>query len=218
MFKRMVILVLGLLVIQGCGTFGKPWERAEDKKKGARYIPIELWTGEAWNGKRKMAMGPAHFIFGSRDHKMIKGPFKWRHPKTGQDLKVYERINETTKGTKRQLFTINPGASGLAKVYDMRPNWKERHQSDNAVLFPLGWWKKGERREFVFDEYVDGEIKRRKATIRMRRLSFTYKEVKHAMKYDWILKDDQGNIIYHERFIYGPERSLMYYRNRLKKK
>lgn len=217
MLKRMIYLLLALLLLNGCATTGKPWERAENKRAGKRYIPIELWTGEAWTGEREMAMNPAHFIFGKRRHKSIKGPVQWRHPITGQDLTVYERINKTTKGIKRQLFTVNPDSTGLAKVYDNRPNMMERFQTDNAVLFPLGLWRKGERREYEFYEFVNGKKAYRKATIRMRRLSFTYKEVKHAMKYDWILTDEKGQILFHERFIYAPGKSLMYYKDRLKR-
>lgn len=218
MFKRMMYLFVALLLINGCATTRIQWERAENKKEGKRYIPVELWTGEAWNGERNMAMNPARFVFGSRRHKSVKGPVQWRHPVTGQDLMVYERINRTTKGTKRQLFTVNPDFTGLAKVYDNRPDSEERHQSDNAVLFPLGWWRKGEQREYEFYEYANGEKKLRRAAIRMRRLSFTYKGVKHAMKYDWILRDEQGQILFHERFIYAPEKSLMYFKDRIKRK
>ena len=106
----------------------------------------------------------------------------------------------------------------IAIVFDSRTGKKSRYQSDDAVLFPLGWWKKGEKRNYVFHEYANGKKVRRHVTIRMRRLSFTYKGVKHAMKFDWIMKDDRGKTIFHERFIYGPGKSLMYYKNRLKKK
>lgn len=218
MVKRVILWIIGLLLLMGCATIGKPWEMAEDKKNGTRFIPIELWSGQKWNGKENLDMRRVNFRFGSRNHKSIQGPMTWNHPVTGQGLKVYERINETSNGTKRQLFTINPDGTGLAKVYDRRPNQNDRYQSDNAALFPLGLWKKGERRHYVFDEFVDGKKLRRKVTLRMRRLSFTYKGVKHAMKYDWLMTDDKGKLIFHERFIYAPEKSLMYFKNRLKKK
>lgn len=218
MVNRILMILAGLLLVLSCATLSKHWERAEDKQSGTRFIPIELWSGEKWNGKTDLETLPANFRFGKRNHKIIKGPRRWHHPVTGQDLNVYERINETKKGTKRQLFTLNPDGTGLAKVFDSRPQRKTFYQSDNAVLFPLGLWRKGEQREYIFDEYMDGQKSWRKATIRMRRLSFTYKGVKHAMKYDWILKDAKGKIIYHERFIYAPQKSLMYYKDRLKKK
>ncbi len=216
MLKRISLIIIALILTTSCATLQSPWQGAENKKSGVRFIPIELWTGEEWDGNMNLEMKPAHFKFGKRNHKLIKGPVQWRHPITGSNLMVYERINETIEGTKRQLFTLNSEKTGLAKVYDKRPGRKVRFQSDNAVLFPLGWWKKGERREYHFVEYVNGKKTKRKATIRMRRLSFTYKDVKHAMKFDWILTDLSGKVIFHERFIYGPGKSLMYFKNRLK--
>lgn len=218
MKNRIIALLAVSLLVTGCAASGKVWDRAEKRKQGARFIPIELWTGENWDGDRSLNMDPANSRFGSRRHKSITGPIQWRHPKSGKDMIVYERINETTKGTKRQLFTVNPGATGLAKVFDSRPGGKTRYQSPNAVLFPLGWWKKGERREYVYTEHVDGKKYTRKATLRMRRLSFKYKGIEHAMKYDWIMVDAQGSLIYHERFIYAPGKGLIYFKNRLKKK
>jgi len=218
MINRIIGLLVVCLLIVGCATPGKVWERAVDKKNGSRFIPIELWTGEKWNGEMDLVMGPANRRFGSRNHKTITGPIEWRNPKSGNLMMVYERINETTKGTKRQLFTINPDTTGLAKVFDSRPEKKTRYQSHNAVLFPLGWWKKGERREYIYKEYMGGTQKVRKATLRMRRLDFTYKGMEHAMKYDWIMVDTKGKVVYHERFIYAPDKGLVYYKNRLKKK
>ena len=218
MTKRVIAILAVSLLVAGCAASGKVWDRAENKKKGARFIPIELWTGEKWDGNMALQMKPSNVRFGRRNHKTISGPIKWRHPKSGKEIMVYERINETTKGTKRQLYTINPDATGLAKVFDSRPDKKTRYQSHNAVLFPLGWWKKGERREYVYTEHADGKKYVRKATLRMRRLSFTYKGMEHAMKYDWIMVDAQGRVIYHERFIYAPGNGLVYFKSRLKKK
>ncbi len=218
MSKRIIAILVLSLMVAGCAATGRVWDRAENKKQGARFIPIELWTGEKWDGSMELQMKQTNRRFGSRKHKTITGPIEWRHPKSGKVTMVYERINETTKGTKRQLFTLNPDATGLAKVFDSRPGRETRYQSHNAVLFPLGWWKKGERREYVYTEYSGGKKYVRKATVRMRRLSFTYKGIKHAMKYDWILVDMHGNVIYHERFIYAPGKGLIYFKDRLKKK
>lgn len=217
MVKRISLFIVVCLLMAGCAIAGWEWGMAINNKAGTRFIPIELWTGGEWDGNRELRMPLTETRFGSRNHKSIKGPVKWRHPKSGKDMMVYERINETTKGTKRQLFAVNPDASGLAKVFDSRPGRTPRYQSHNAVLFPLGLWRKGERREYVYTEFIDGKKYVRKATLRMRRLSFTYKGIQYAMKYDWIMVDAQGRVIYHERFIYAPGKGLMYYKNRLKK-
>ncbi len=216
MLKNSFLAILIFLFLQSCAVVQKPWIEAENQKAGTRFIPVELWTGERWNGAHELTMWPADFTFGKRNHKRISGPFTWLHPVTNEELNAYQRVNETKKGTKKHLFTINPDRTGLAKIYDNRPVVGERLQSVNAVLFPLGWWKKGERRNFPFFEYVDGRKIERTATIRIRRLSFTYKGIEHALKYDWILKDTTGKILFHERFIFAPEKSLVYFKNRLK--
>lgn len=218
MNRRLLALILiGLMLTLGCASSRQAWKTAVDKSTGTRFIPVELWTGESWSGEQVVKMTPADFTFGKRRHKTIKGPIQWTHPKTGEMLWVYERINETTKGTKRQLFTINPDRTGLAKVYDERPGEATRYFTSNAVLFPLGSWEKGEKRFFTFNEFVAGKKVKRTAMIYMRRLSFSYKKVKYATKYDWIFKDGRGRVLFHERFIYGPGQGLMYYKNRLKK-
>lgn len=216
MKNRIALLLLVILVSAvGCTTNPLAWQFSVDRQAGTRFIPIELWSGDTWAGERTITPTKADFTFGRRNHKTISGPFQWKHPITGETLWVYERINETTRGTKRQLFTINPDGTGLAKVYDSRPDMPTRYFSTNAVLFPLGRWGKGEKRWFAFKEYVAGNTYDRRAMVYMRRLSFTYKETTYALKYDWIMKDVNQNILFHERFIYGPGKSLMYFKNRL---
>ncbi|MDJ0803963.1 MAG: hypothetical protein QNI97_13895 [Desulfobacterales bacterium] len=217
--KKCLILpmLIILLLFSGCATNQKAWENAIDKQTRSRFIPIELWSGSSWSGEKTLRLEPVDFTFGRRNHKTIRGPFQWTHPKTGEALWVYERINRTKKGDKRQLFTVNPEGTGLAKVFDERPGSPTRYFSTNAVIFPLGNWIIGEKRYFDFDEYTAGKTFKRTVLIHLRRQSFTYKEVKYAMKYDWIMTDDQGQRLFHERFIYGPGESLMYFRNRMPK-
>lgn len=218
MKKSYLLLAAVVLLVQGCAAWSRPWASAEDKTDKSRFIPLELWSGESWEGNQDLMARSASTVFGKRSHKSINGPMQWRHPITGKTLQVYERINKTTKGIKRQLFTINPDGTGLAKVFDDRPGQSTRLFSENAVMFPLGRWKRGEKRTFEFTEYVDGKKFKRTALVFIRRLSFTYKRTKYALKYDWISTDDKNGVLFHERYIYGPGKSLIYYKNRLKKK
>ena len=213
--KRIFILciIVGGFSLTGCGTLISPW--TVNKLSNSRYIPVEMWTGAAWSGEEQLAMKPVRTIFGSRSHKSITGPKAWTHPISGETLQVYERVNKTTKGIKRQLFTISKDGRGLAKVYDERPNAPTRIFSTQAVIFPVGRWQRGEKKIFQFKEYVGGKTIGRKATIHIRRLSFTYKDVSFAVKYDYLMHDEKGRLVFHERFIYGPGKSLMYYKNRL---
>jgi len=215
-YRIVLLMLVGLFSAVGCTTHRMAWQDSVNRQAGTRFIPLALWSGGTWTGEQNVIPKPADFTFGKRNHKHIEGPFQWNHPISGETLWVYERINETTRGTKRQLFTVNPEGTGLAKVFDERPGQPTRYFSTNAVLFPLGRWGKGEKRWFRFQEYVDGKTYERTAMVYMRRLNFTYKKVDYAMKYDWIMEDAEQNILFHERFIYGPGQSLMYFKNRLK--
>ena len=212
-FIRWMSVVVGAVVLQGCTTLFNPW--IVSKYALDRYIPVEMWTGETWSGEDRIVMAPVKATFGSRGQRSINGPFAWTHPVTGEQMQVYERINRTAAGTKRQLFTVNPEQTGLAKVYDERPGMKTRYFSTNAVLFPLGNWRRSEKKDFIFDEYVDGKPVRRTATLHIRRLSFNYKGVPYAIKFDYLMHDDSGALVFHERFIYGPGKRLMYFKDRM---
>ncbi len=216
MNRRLLLWILVTLVTAaGCASRQVAWEHSVSSSGGERFIPIELWSGSRWDGYQSIQQTNADFTFGERSHKTIRGPMQWKHPKTGETLSVYERINRTTKGIKRQLFTVNPDGTGLAKVYDERPGAPIRYFTTNAVLFPLGTWKKGEKRYFDFEEFVDGQWQKRRAMVYIRRLNFTYKKVQNSLKYDWISEDETGRMVFHERFIYGPREGLMYFKNRM---
>lgn len=209
-------MTIALLLSAGCASTQQTWKGSIDRQTKSRFIPIELWSGRAWTGGETLALRTTDVTFGKRNHKRIRGPYQWKHPMTGETLSVFERTNNTTKGLKRQLFTVNPDGTGLAKVFDERPGQKRRYFSSNAVLFPLGVWKKGEKRVFEYYEFVEGKRSKRFATIHIRRLYYEYKKTKYALKYDYIAEDTQGNVLYHENFIYGPGKGLMRFRNRLK--
>ena len=64
-----------------------------DSHTGARFIPVELWTGAEWDGAHVIKMSKAELSFGNRGAKEISGPFEWTRPATGEKLLVYERTN-----------------------------------------------------------------------------------------------------------------------------
>ncbi|MGD8252188.1 MAG: hypothetical protein PVF20_07730, partial [Desulfobacterales bacterium] len=121
--KRLTTIpvLIALVLLAGCATNQMAWKASVDQTAKTRFIPVELWSGSRWQGEQSIQLTPADFTFGRRSHKTIKGPFQWTHPKTGEAIWVYERLNRTTKGNKRQLFTVNPDGTGLAKVFDERP-------------------------------------------------------------------------------------------------
>src|SRR3954469_20395203 len=72
-----------------------------------RYIPVELWSGAEWDEKPELKMPKVDGNYRHRDGYQIKGPIAYKHPVTGEEFQVYERLYYERRGTKRQLFTIN---------------------------------------------------------------------------------------------------------------
>jgi len=62
------------------------WDDSFDAVKQERFIPVELWTGEPWDGAKELNASRADTRFGDRSNKQIKGPTQWKHPVTGETL------------------------------------------------------------------------------------------------------------------------------------
>src|SRR6185295_5952376 len=105
---------------------------AQAQDPQTRFIPVELWTGAAWDGREELRMGPANFSFGERSRKGISGPVPWTRPGAKEPMLVYERSNRG----KKQLFALSSRGDGLGRVYD------SRYPRDcvDEVKFPLGRW------------------------------------------------------------------------------
>jgi hypothetical protein len=114
----------------------KAWEGSTNPETKERYIPVELWAGAEWDGKRELNMPRVDATYVHRSRYQIKGPTEWKHPVTGQTFTVYERINPGRDGVKLQRFTINQDQSGLGRVYDARPGLGTRMFS-GGLKFPL---------------------------------------------------------------------------------
>ena len=113
-----MLLVTG--VAPAAAADQSPWDSAIDPVTQAPFIPVELWTGENWDGKKQLTMSSAETRFGDRLNKDIKGPMEWKHPMTGETLVVYERTNQERDGVQLQLFAMNEEKTGLGRVYDSR--------------------------------------------------------------------------------------------------
>mgnify|MGYP000112021010 CR=1 FL=1 len=174
-----------------------------------RVIGLDLWTGDvAIAGVTLPQVRAAH---GSRT---ITGPQAWTHPKTGQALQVYERRNPETDGVKIQYFVRRPDGQALGRVFDSRPGRADRHFVNDA-FFPLGTWARGESRTFQAIEYTEAGPQTRLITIKIRRLDFTFRDVPHSLRYDWIMTDTNGGVIYNERYVYSPGVGFAAFDNRL---
>ncbi len=175
-----------------------PWAASYDAASRTRFIPVELWTGAEWSGKRELRLERANLVFGKKSEKRITGPVAWTRPGTGEVLQVYERVNRG----KKQLFALSSRDDGLGRVYDSR---YERDCVDE-VKFPLGLWKEGEKR--VFEVSCNGGSTRRKIELTIERLDFVHEGVPHSLQFHWVVDGGKGRGT-NMRYIYSPGKGLV---------
>jgi len=202
-----LVAAAGLLTLLS-GCFG-----AHNTASDGRYIPIELWAGAEWDGQPVNTWPRLDAVTGKNSNRTVKGPIAWSHPQTGAPLKVYERTKQRQSGAKRQLFTINGNGAVLGRVFDSRPGAEDRTFVDDA-FFPIGQWHRGEERSFRLTEFTAAGAVEQIATIKIRRLDFTYRDVPHSLKYDWMLHDEGGRLLFHENYVYSPGKGLVRFRDR----
>jgi len=207
--KTRLLVLLSLTLIAGCA--GLPSNQTTDQ----RFISIELWAGAKWDGPEELVLSRLDVASGNKNKRHISGPTAWRHPNTGENTLVYERTNKKKDGLKRQLFALNEAGTSLGRVYDSRPGSKDRFFK-NEAMFPLGNWRRGEERTFEYLEFLQTGPVKRVATIKIRRLDYVYKGIPHSLKYDRIQRDENGEVMFHERFIYSPGKSLVRFIDRMK--
>jgi len=200
--SRLIVVVPLVALLGACAA---PSREAE-----TRDIGLDLWSGEP--AAAGVALPQVEAVHGTRS---IAGPRAWTHDKTGQTVMVYERRNDEVEGAKVQLFERRPDGQALGRVFDSRPGRADRYFANDA-FFPLGAWSRGESRDFQAIEYTEEGPQTRLITIKIRRLDFTFRDVPHSLRYDWIMKDANGNVIYNERYVYSPGVGFAAFDNRLK--
>lgn len=199
--------LIASVALSACATTATgPYSRAVNE----RFIPIELWAGAPFTQVKQTRLVSVNVVSGERNNRLIKGPKQWRHPHSGESLSVYERINHKRDGDKRQLFALNGNGTALGRVYDARLGAERLFEGE--AMFPIGHWRRGEQRDFDYVEYTGAGRVPRIATIKIKQLDFAYKGTPHSLEYDWILRDDKGQILFHENYIYSPGKSLVRFR------
>ena len=189
----------------------KAWERSTNPETKERYIPVELWAGTDWDGKRELKMPKvdATYTHPPRTQYQIKGPVEWTQPGTSQTFLVYERINPGRDGVKLQRFTINQEQSGLGRVYDVRPALGMRIYS-GGLKFPVGYWQEGETRKFVYKDYERTKTSDRAETITIKRIDFTFQDNSHCLEFYWTATDGSGGRVYdRQTYIYCAGKSMV---------
>lgn len=177
-----------------------------------RTISLATWSGDT-RADVSQAWPKIDVTNGSRT---IRGPMDWRHPATGQTIKVYERRNREKDGSEKiQLFTIRPDGAALARVFDRRPGQPDRVFVDDA-FFPLGTWRDGEKRTFEMTEYTGKKGTKRRVMLEMKDVNFTYQGHANSTRFDWVQTAMNGETLFHERFTYSPDAGLTKFDDRLR--
>ena len=188
----------------------KAWEGSTNPETKERYIPVELWAGAEWDGKGELKMPR---VDGTYRHStatyQIKGPMEYKHPATGQTFLVYERINPGKDGVKWQLFTINQDQTGLGRLYDGRPG-RDTRVSSGGLKFPLGFWKEGETKSFVYKVYDDSQQSSREETITIKQVDFVFQDNPHCLEFYWTVKEvGRPKFLDRHTYIYCPGKSMV---------
>jgi hypothetical protein len=191
-----IVTLIAIFFLSQPATAGSAWDTAYDND-GRRFIPVQLWTGSEWDGKRELTFPPADLHFGTDNNKRIIGPQKWTHEATGTVHDVYERRNRG----KVQYFALTPRKDGLGRVFDNR---YPRYCPDE-VKFPVGWWKQGEKR--IYDIDCHGGRKRH-IEVTITKLNFRYDGIPHSLEFHWKL--DAGTKRGSNNFYtYSPKQGLV---------
>jgi hypothetical protein len=165
-----IIIVTFLSVsIFGCAQFTTKEEAYREKGENnlikERFIPVELFTGEKWDGKHELILKEVDtsacaslFVRGKErpcNNYYITGPFKTKTNDTkiewaGNEVSYYKRTFSTMRmGKVESYFTINNSKDGLVRIYDKRKQWGARTYDGLGSKFPLGYWKQGEVRTYA---------------------------------------------------------------------
>ena len=189
----------------------KAWEASTNPETKERYIPVELWSGAAWDGNRELKMSKIDAGYRHTESYQIKGPTDWKHPDNGQLHSVYERVTPGRRAgeTKWQLFAINQEQSGLGRVYDARPVLGTRTFS-GGLKFPLGAWRDGETRKFIYKRYEKGKASERVEFITIKQIDFIFRNMPHCLEFYWAETAlDEKKLYDHHTYIYCPEKSMV---------
>ena len=199
--------VLALLSAPAIALDMKVWQESINRETKERYIPVALWAGAEWDGKKELKTPNVEGTYRHRTATyQIKGPIDWKHPKTGQTYVVYETINPGTDGDKWQIFTVNEDQTGLGRLFDGRPGRDTRTYS-GGLKFPLGLWKEGESKWFVYKVWDSRETQRTE-TITIKQNDFAFRGTPHCLEFYWAATDRKTTFDRHT-YIYCPGNSMV---------
>jgi hypothetical protein len=217
-----------------CSQDAAVWKKSIDGKK--RFIPVELWTGTTWDGRKELAMPTVDAEYSHIDNPhwayRITGPNPWLHPVLDKTFLVYERINPVVEkktsnrpenvGLKFQRFTQNKNNTGLGRVYDSRPKDKTSDTKNDVdtfsggFKFPLSDWTENDPKDFEFDEFPMQDKKtmakanRIKEWISIKKLDLAVPPGKHCIEFEWKkIRLHDNKTTDHQIYTYCPCASMV---------
>lgn len=154
-------------------------------------------------------MSKVDATFRHRSQYQIKGPTEWEHPVMRQKFTVYERINPGRDGVKWQLFTINDEKTGLGRVYDARAELGTR-MFTGGLKFPLGIWREGETRKFLYKHFEGSRVSDRAESITIKQIDFQFQQSSHCLEFYWTATDKAEKRFYDRHtYTFCPEKSMV---------
>ncbi|MBL60769.1 MAG: hypothetical protein CMI85_01390 [Candidatus Pelagibacter sp.] len=185
---RSSVIILSLLILIFSNTNGFC----------ERFIPLELFTGGEIRDDNEIRFTIANKVFGSKKRKKITGPENWTNPINGKNIKVYRRTRAGQSGLKTQLFTITNNGQCMGRVWDSRRGGK---LIENGCKFPLGIWKKNEKRTFL----GSSGGKPRKIEIKILKLG---KKNNSKLIFNWKLYDASDKLIDNNDYTFSPGKAM----------
>jgi hypothetical protein len=186
------------------------WDRAYDPTTRRRFIPLQLIIGGEWNGERTITY-PVGTFGELVDHGSIwVGPRKWTHPKTGEELIVYDRSRSGHGMLTDQIFAARKDLTAIGRVADNRFGITA---CDQEAKYPLGLWSQGETRTFEYICWYGDRARSKITTLTIRDIDFDYGGFKHALRLEWVLRDKgDSRTIDHRIYTFAPSKGVVHLR------
>jgi hypothetical protein len=193
------ILLAGLLTLSAA-TAGAA------EQVPARFIPLQLIIGGAWDGEPTITYPAGRFAEGFAHGSVWVGPTQWVHPKTGKTLTVYER-SRGGRNAADQIFAVRDDHAAIGRVADSRFGISA---CDGEGKYPLGLWHQGETRRFDDTCWHGDKPTAQFTTITIRELDYTCGASEHCLEEEWILRNRDGEgELDHRIYIFAPGRGMV---------
>lgn len=191
------VLVLLLWAPAALAADPDPWASRPEPLGATRFIPVELWSGLAWDGGRELRLAPLASAEGAGERR-LSGPHPWVRREGAMPIQVYEKADPDN----RQLFAIASSGQGLGRAWDER----RKRECEDEVIFPLGVWRQGETR--TFHVRCNGGRLQRRLKLTIERIDFEHQGRPHSLQFLWRIDGGPGRGE-ETRFIFSPGLGLV---------